>query len=138
MKNKKRNFAIVGLATVVGIFALTGSSCSSDADKASENISTAAEAFEVQRTLVATNGITGEVQLYVEGRCSFEYVTSMRIDVTCKYAEDDYRRHTYIKGDQDQVVISQEAGIDVSEYHSRIIIKPQNLLPEFDIMVGED
>jgi hypothetical protein len=128
----------VGLAAVLGVFALTGAACASDADKASENISTAAEAFEVQRTLVATNGITGQVMLFAEGRCSFEHPSKIRIDITCKYGPDEYRRHTYIKGDQDQVVISQEESIDVSEYHSRIVIKPQNVIPEFDIMVGED
>lgn len=128
----------VGLAAVIATFMLTAAGCTSDADKASENISTAAEAFEVQRTLVATNGITGEVMLYAEGRCSFEYPSKSRVDITCKYGPEDYRRHTYIKGDQDQVVISQEVGIDVSEYHTRIIIKPQNIIPEFDIMVGED
>jgi len=137
MQHKKK-IVVVGFAAILGIFALTGAACTSDADRASENISTAAEAFEVQRTLVATNGITGEVMLFVEGRCSFEYPSKSRIDVTCKYGPKEYRRHTYIKGDQDQVVISQEAAIDVSEYNSRIIIKPQNLLPEFDIQVGED
>lgn len=135
---KSTKFATLGLGAVLGIFALTGSACASDADKASENISTAAEAFEVQRSLIATNGITGEVMLLAEGRCSFEYPGGNRIDVTCKYGPSEYRRHTYIKGDQDQVVITQEEAIDVSEYNSRIIIKPQNILPEFDIMVGED
>lgn len=128
---------IIALA-ILAVGAIIISGCTSDADKASENISTAAEAFEVQRTIVATNGITGEIMLFAEGRCSFEYPSSGRIDITCKYGPDDYRRHTYIRGDQDQVVITQEVGIDVSEYHTRIVLKPQNIIPEFDIMVGED
>lgn len=135
MKSITKIIAGATIAVVAGI-GLVG--CTSDADKASENISTAAEAFEVQRTLIATNGITGEVMLYATGRCSFEYPGGNRIDVTCKYGPKEYRRHTYIKGDQDQVVITQDDTIDVSEYNSRIILKPQNVLPEFDIMVGED
>lgn len=123
-------------AAVVLAVGLAG--CTSDADKASENISTAAEAFEVQRKLIATNGINGQIMLLAEGRCSFEHPSDIRIDITCKYGPDEYRRHTYFKGDQDQIVITQEEPIDVSEYHSRIVIKPQNILPEFDIMVGED
>lgn len=116
--------------------ALTG--CTSDADKASENISTAAEAFEVQRTIIGINGITGETIFFAEGRCSFEYPASNRTDVTCKYGPGEYRRHTFFMGDQDSVVVTQEESIDVSEYHTRIILKPQNIIPEFDIMVGED
>lgn len=110
----------------------------SDADKVSENIALEAESFQVQRTITALNGISGEVLFVAEGRCSFEYPYDSRIDVTCKYSKDEYRKHTFIIGDQDQVIISQEQPIDVSEYHTKIIIKPQNAIPEFGISVGED
>ena len=59
-------------------------------------------------------------------------------DVTCKYGPSEYRKHVFILGDQDSVVVTQEKPIDVSEYHTRIVLKPQNVIPEFDIMVGED
>lgn len=134
MKLKTRiTAAIVGLIAVLTL-ALTG--CTTDADKASENIATAAESFEVQRTIVGVNGITGDTIFYAEGRCSFES-SGRRFDVTCKYSPDEYRKHVFILGDQDSVVVSQELPIDVSEYHTRIVLKPQNLLPEFDIQVGE-
>jgi len=133
MKKSKIALALAGVA--VGVMALAG--CTSDADKASENIAVAAEAFEVQRTIVGINGITGETVFFAEGRCSFE-VGSGRVDATCKYGPDEYRKHVFILGDQDSVTISQEASIDVSEYHTRVVLKPQNIIPEFDIMVGED
>ena len=131
-----KKIIIASAITIAGIIGLAG--CTSDADKASENISTAAENFEVQRTIVGINGITGETIFFAEGRCSFEYPDSNRVDVTCKYGPDEYRRHTFFMGDQDSVVVSQEESIDVSEYHTRIVLKPQNVIPEFDIMVGED
>lgn len=124
-----------GITATLLATALVG--CTSDADKASENIATAAEAFEVQRTIVGINGITGETIFFAEGRCSFEY-GAKRVDVTCKYAPDEYRKHVFMLGDQDSVVVTQEHAIDVSEYHTRIVLKPQNVIPEFDIMVGED
>lgn len=130
---KKTAAAIIGAAALAGT--LVG--CTSDADKASENIATAAEAFEVQRTIVGINGITGDTIFFAEGRCSFEY-GSKRVDVTCKYGPEEYRKHVFMLGDQDSVVVTQEHAIDVSEYHTRIILKPQNIIPEFDIMVGED
>lgn len=137
--NIRNKIVAVGAGLVVASLALAG--CVSDADKASENLSTAAEAFEVQRTIVGINGITGATTFYVEGRCSLESAESFlagALEVTCKYGPEDYRKHFLIMGDQDSVSITQEAGIDVSEYHTRIILKPQNLIPEFDIMVGED
>lgn len=128
------------IATAAALLAvgLVTAGCTSDADKASENLSIAAEAFEVQRTIVGINGITGETIFFAEGRCSFEYPSGRRVDVTCKYGPEEYRKHTFILGDQDSVVVSQEQAIDVSEYHTRIILKPQNVIPEFDLMVGED
>lgn len=126
------------VSSVVAVSMLGLTSCYSDADKASENISTAAEAFEVQRSIVGINGITGETIFFAEGRCSFEYPSNSRVDVTCKYGPSEYRKHVFILGDQDSVVITQEKAIDVSEYHTRIVLKPQNVIPEFDIMVGED
>lgn len=132
---KNAHLATLTIAAALSVLALTG--CTSDADKASENISTAAEAFEVQRTIIGINGITGATTFVAEGRCSFES-SGRRFDVTCKYAEDEYRKHVFIMGDQDSVTVTQEKPIDVSEYHTRIVIKPQNLLPEFDILVGED
>jgi hypothetical protein len=134
MRKFKIGAVLAGLA--VGAIALAG--CTSDADKASENIAVAAEAFEVQRTIVGINGITGATIFYAEGRCSFEYPSGGRVDVTCKYSPDEYRKHVFILGDQDSVVVTQEKSIDVSEYHTRIVLKPQNIIPEFDLMVGED
>ena len=119
---------------VAGALALTG--CTSDADKASENIAIAAEQFEVQRTIVGINGITGKTIFYAEGRCSFES-SGRRFDVTCRYGPDEYRKHVFIMGDQDSVAVTQEEAIDVSVYHTRVILKPENLLPEFDLEVGK-
>lgn len=133
MKKNRIITALAGFAVATMVLA----GCTSDADKASENIATAAEAFEVQRKIVGINGITGETIFFAEGRCSFEY-GSKRVDVTCKYSPDEYRKHVFMLGDQDSVVVTQEKSIDVSEYHTRIVLKPQNIIPEFDLMVGED
>lgn len=111
--------------------------CASDADTADYNTKQAAEAFEVQREIVGINGITGDILFYAEGRCSFEDYDT-RFDLICKYGPDEYRKHVFIMGDQDSVTVTQTVPIDVSEYHTRIILKPQNLIPEFDLMVGED
>lgn len=134
---------IVGVGAAA-LLAITLAGCSatadnglSDADKANENLKLAAEQFEVQRTIVGTNGITGDTVFFAEGRCSFEHVSERRFDLICRYGPDEYRKHTFIMGDQDQVVVTQEEAIDVSVYHTRIILKPETLIPEFDLEVGK-
>jgi len=143
MKHKGK-IAIAGIA--MALVALTGcaapvttSNGESDADKVRENIALEAEAFQVQRTINVIDGISGEITFTAEGRCSFEYPgDNGRVDAVCKYGPSEYRTHTFIIGDQDKVIIAQEAAIDVSEYHTKVIIKPQNIIPEFGLSVGED
>lgn len=130
--NKKITAVALAALAVVGL-----AGCTTDADMADENIKKAAEQFEVQRTIVGINGITGDTIFFAEGRCSFEYPSGRRVDVTCRYAENEYRKHVFILGDQDSVTITQEEPIDVSVYHTRVILKPQNVLPEFDLEVGK-
>lgn len=128
---------IIAAALGVAAFGALLTGCTSDADVASENIAKSAEQFEVQRTIVMVSGMTGKTIGYAEGRCSFEYPSSNRVDLTCKYGPNQYRKHTWIKGNLDSVVVTQEQPIDASVYHTRVIIKPENLIPEFDLQVGK-
>ena len=57
--------------------------------------------------------------------------------MTCRYGPNEYRKHVFIMGDQDSVSITQEEPIDVSVYKTRVILKPESLLPEFDLEVGK-
>lgn len=126
---------VIGMLMALGL-----SACTSDADKASENLSKAAEQFEVQRSIIGINGITDEVLFEVEGRCSLETGASMAdtLDVICKHGEDDYRKHYVGLSDNVTFVATQIDGIDVSEYRTRIILKPENLVPNLDLVSGED
>lgn len=122
---------IAGLA--IALLALAG--CASDADKASRNISTAADQFEVQRLIVGINGISDEILFSVEGRCSIE--RDGDLVVTCKHGEDDFRKHYLGLSDNVTYVSTQLEGIDVSVYHTRIVLKPQNIIPGLDLVTGE-
>ena len=44
--------------------------CASKADVASQNLSTAADNFQITRRIVFYNGITGQYILVIEGLCS--------------------------------------------------------------------
>lgn len=122
-------------AVAVGVTA-----CDTDADTASRNISTAAEQFEIERRITVTTGFGAETALQVEGRCSLESADSFlagALEVTCKIGPDRYAKHFVVKGDNDIVTVQQLGTIDVSVYHHRVLIKPENLLPEFDYEGGE-
>ena len=129
---------IIKLAAVAGLGALllTTAGCETDADVASRNLSTAAEQFEVQRLIVGVNGITDEVLFSVEGRCSIE--RDGDLIVTCKHGPDDFRKHYVGLSDNVTFVATQLEGIDTSVYHTRIVLKPQNIVPDFDLTIGQD
>lgn len=131
MNTKHRNKTIAA-TTIIGGILLTGAGCASDADKVSQNISTAAEQFEVQRSIIGVNAITDKPAFEVEGRCSIER-DGDRLIVTCKHGEDDYRKHELGLADNVYYASVQLEGIDASEYRTRIIIKPENIIPEFDL-----
>jgi hypothetical protein len=57
--------------------------------------------------------------------------------VTCKHAEDDFRRHHIGISDNVFYVVTQLEGIDVDVYRTRIVIKPENIVPNFDLITGD-
>jgi hypothetical protein len=128
---KRFAVALVLVATLAG--------CGSNADVASDNISKEAEKFQVQRKIVGINGITDKVLFEVEGKCSLEYGESMdrTLDVICKHGPDDYRKHYVGMSDNVSFISTQVDGIDVSEYRTKIILKPENLVPDFDLVTGD-
>lgn len=132
--NRTHKVAAVVAALAAAAALLTG--CVSDADKASENLSTAAEQFEVQREIVGINGINGQPVFYVEGRCSIE-PEDRKLVVVCKHAANDFRKHYVGLSDNTLYVAKQLEPIDVSVYHTRILIKPENILPELDLQAGK-
>ena len=131
MDKTKTITALVAAALIGG--ALAG--CTSDAQKASDNLSTAADNFEVQRLIVGINGITDQVLFSVEGRCAI--TRDGDLVVTCKHGPDDYRKHYVGLSDNVTFISTQLEGIDVSVYHTRIILKPENIVPDFDLSTGK-
>jgi hypothetical protein len=118
----------------VAVLALTG--CTSDADKTSKNLSTAAEQFEIQRRIVGVNGITDRPLFEVEGRCSIE-VPSGRLEVVCKHGPGDFRKHFVGLSDNVTYIAVQLEGVDADAYRTRIILKPENIVPDFDLVTGK-
>lgn len=116
---------------MAAVTALTVASCSSDADVASENLSKAADQFEVSRRIVFFNGITDTYLLVIEGRCSINDDGS-QLEVTCKAAGGEVKKHFLGLSDNVTYFIEQTEGSNVSFDHYKIYFKPEVLLPDVD------
>ena len=102
-----------------------------DARVASQNLSKAADNFEIDRRIVFYNGITDTYMLTIEGRCAIED-QQRQLEVTCKIGEDAYNKHFLGLSDNVTYFAEQLATADVSAYHHRIVFKPQAIIPDFD------
>jgi len=109
------------------------SSCS-DADVASQNISTAADNFEITRRIVFYNGVTGEYILVVEGLCSIgNYDTTGEVSITCKVGAGQYKKHYLGLSDNVTYFAEQIDSSAVDAYHYRVIFKPLAIIPDIEV-----
>lgn len=129
------------IKTIAAVVILTGGlvACSNDADIASDNLSKAADNFEIQRRVVFYNGITGEYMLEVIGLCSVGNNDSgNNLSITCKVGNDKYVKHFLGKSDNVTWFAEQIENADVSVDHYRVTFKPQTILPDIDLRGGTD
>jgi hypothetical protein len=121
------------------ILVLVGSACTdSKADIASHNLSKAAEQFEIERRIVFFNGITDKYLLTVEGRCSVETGESAlggSLEVTCKIGPNEYKKHFLGLSDNVSFFVEQIESANVSEYHYRVIFRPETIVPAIEVDV---
>lgn len=107
-----------------------------DADVASQNLSKAADMFELERRIVFYNGITDTYILTIEGKCSVSSPGN-QLAVTCKTGQQDFKMH-YL-GLSDNVTYFSEqldsASIDV--YHYRVVFKPEAIIPNIDLETSD-
>lgn len=127
--SKIRAIAVAALATLL---LLAG--CDSDADIASRNLSTAADNFEIQRRIVFYNGITGAYILVIEGRCSLGNSDKAgELSITCKVGEGEFTKGFLGLSDNVTYFVEQLVAAKVSEYHYRVIFKPEQIVPDIDL-----
>lgn len=122
------------LLLALGGLLLLSTACSSQADKASENLSTAADNFEVQRRVVFYNGITDTYMLTIEGRCSLGNNDGPgELTVTCKIGPEQFKKHFLGLSDNVTYFVEQLEPIDVSTYRTRIIFRPATIIPDIEV-----
>lgn len=113
--------------------------CTSAADTANENLSRAAENFEIPRRITAINGITDEVLFTVEGFCSYEVPGDGTFEVICQLPDDEgIERTTLYLSDNVTFVSTQMGGAEVDLFHPRVIFRPETIIPNFDLATSGD
>lgn len=123
---------VAGGVMVLGAL-LTG--CSSSADVASENLSKAADTFELQRRVVFLNGITDKYLLSIEGKCSIKD-ENRQLEVTCKVGPDAFKKHFLGLSDNVSYFVEQTEAADVDEFHYRVVFKPEAIVPDIDLQTS--
>ena len=126
MKNTTAAIAM----SAIGVLVLTG--CSTDASVASQNLSKAADQFEVNRRIVAINGISGEVISVTEGNCSLEFPDSWKAEVVCKLEDGSFIKNFIIRADNTDIYAEQINGTEADTDQYRTIFKPEAIIPNVD------
>jgi hypothetical protein len=121
---------ILGSALAASVLALAA--CQDDAQIASQNITRAADNFEVMRRVVFMNGITDEYMLEIIGLCSINH-RQTSVQVTCKIGRNEFVRHQLGLSDNVTYFAEQLESIDVSTNHYRVTFRPQQIIPDFDL-----
>jgi len=106
--------------------------CSDDATVASDNLSKAADNFEVQRRIVFFNGITDTYLLEIVGLCSITDEGN-QLEVTCKVGDGQYKKHFLGLSDNVSYFVEQVEAKRVSDTYYRVTFKPQSILPDIDM-----
>lgn len=124
---------ILGAIVAVGLLA----GCSSDAAVVSENLSRAADQFEISRRVVFFNGITDNYLLEIIGLCSIED-EGHQLEVTCQVEPGSYRKHFLGLSDNVSYFVEQLDPANVSAHHYRVVFKPQEIVPDVDLVADLD
>lgn len=125
---------------VVVITAIALAGCESDASTVSENLSTAADQFEINRRIVFFNGITDKYLMTITGRCSIEPdAADNQLEVTCKVGKGKYKKHFLGLADNVAYFVEQIDAAKADPFRYRVIFKPESIIPDIDLKTsGKD
>lgn len=132
---RKKTLVITGLLVVGAFFSTAAAGCS-EAKTVSDNISTDADNFKIQRKVVGINTRTDKYLFYVEGKCSIE-PDGDRLIATCKYGENDYRKQYMGKGTDVFWSSVQAEGVAADVYRTKIVLKPEGIIPDLELNLSK-
>lgn len=123
---------IIALAVIMSILL---AACT-EADTVSQNLSKAADSFEVQRRVVFLNGITDKYLLTIEGLCSIADEGN-QLEVTCKVGEGKYKKHFLGLSDNVSYFVEQTDAAYTDPFHYRVVFRPESIVPDIDLQTSK-
>jgi hypothetical protein len=127
-----KKLIVMILVCLLGI--ITG--CKSDANRASYNLSKAADMFEVSRRIVFYDAIQGKYLLSIEGLCSIKKDNSdSQLEVTCKTGAGTYKKHFLGFSDNVTYFAEQVDSSPADVFRYRVIFKPESIIPDIDTRI---
>ncbi len=120
-------FVMILIASVIG-------GCARKADVASQNLSEAADNFEISRRIVFYNGITGEYMLEITGLCSLgNYDSTGELSVTCQTGPNQFKKHFLGLSDNVTYFAEQIDSAPADPYRYRVIFRPTTIIPDIEL-----
>jgi hypothetical protein len=136
--NKKSTVTVFGILIAITLFVMAGLSGCSAANTASQNVSTAADNFEVMRRIVLYNGITDKEVQVVEGRCSLgNFDSPGELSITCKVGPNDFIKDYWGLSDNITYFAEQLGTAKADDFHYRVIFRPETLIPDLQLSTSD-
>jgi ABC-type Fe3+-hydroxamate transport system substrate-binding protein len=126
------------ILVIVLLFMVILLAACSEADTVSDNISKAADSFEVQRQIVFFNGITDKYLLTIEGLCALGNNDDPgELTVTCKTGPTEYKKHFLGLSDNVSYFVEQTEEIKADPFHYRVLFRPESIIPDIDLQTSK-
>jgi len=131
------NFKRLALGASVLASMLALQSCSTDAEVASQNLSFAADNFQIERRIVFMDTWTDTYMLSITGLCSIKdgavNTGGPSVAVTCKVGANEYKKH-YLGLSGNVTYFSEQLGAaQVGVYQYKVMFKPKSIIPDIDV-----
>lgn len=132
----KKHFARIAILSLFALsVSLTG--CMNDADVASDNLSYAADNFQIDRRIIFVNTWSNTYLLEIDGACSVKSAAGTTgtdgVAVTCKTGPNEYKKH-YLGLSGNVTYVSEQLGpASVSTYRYKVTFKPSVIVPDVDL-----
>lgn len=119
-------------ATLAGAATLV--SCSSNADVASQNLSKAADNFEINRRILFINNFTGDTLLQIQGKCNIavDGDGGGQLEVTCRTEEGD-KEHFLGLNANTSYFVEQVDPAQVNGEQYAVFFNPSVLIPNVEM-----
>lgn len=128
----RKIFKTLTAAALVTASVLAVSACADESLVVNENLTKAADNFEVNRRVVFFNGITDSYLLSIEGLCSITDDAG-QLEVICLVGPKEYKKHFLGLSDNVSYFVEQVEGVEASAYHYRVTFAPEQIIPDIDL-----